>query len=185
MPFAPNSFDSPSEQLSGVSTGMSVSVPSRLHVPLERKAASPPFRLGTAAEAHCVSWPATAMTFAPPGRLPVTVPLGTGSPRMLSGMPKSFNTRLLHFPDAGSSIWLVEAILRSQAACPHKKYSKRSGIKRSLSAFCSNSGCCLFSAVNWNNVFIGIIWLPVSLYSSSFDMIFPICSGIPSVRVSR
>ena len=118
MPLAPRSLESARVRLSSVRMGSSSSQPSRLQVPQDKKAA-PGCGAGSAATAHWVSCPAAAMTLAPLYS-PNTVPLGTIGANRLSGTEKASNTVLLQHPVRASSIWLVEAMVVSQARTPHR-----------------------------------------------------------------
>ena len=142
--------------LFSVSTGASSSHPSRLHVPQERNAVSRAC-VGNAATAHWVSWPATATTFAPFSSAPTTVPLGTDSANILSGIRYAASTSLSHAPVRASCIWLVEAIVLSHTCAPHSAWMNRSGINSSRFALRHTSGACSFTASSWNSVLMAMI----------------------------
>ena len=75
---------------------------------------------------------------------------------------------------------MVDALVTSLASSPLSQYESRSGTSAIRSATAARS-----SASSWKTVLIGIVWMPVTAYSSGAGTRACARATIPSVRASR
>ena len=170
VPQTPPSLVILSSHASGVNTASDSSTPSNDHVPLDRYAQSSPGVAGTAATAHAVSWPPGAMTGIPctaAGNVasaipPYVAPAGRTSGRICVGIPRRSRTSTAHVPVVISSIWLVLAIVYSDASTPVKRPWRKSGMKSNFAVAASCSAWFSARLASWKRVLIGIVWMPVT-----------------------
>ena len=146
----------------------SSSRPSSHHVPLERIAACSS-RTGAATNAEAVSWRrprnrrVDARGGAAAGRAPC--PARPASRNGAAGSPSRSTSPRAQVPVRASSRPVVDASVASFASSPESQSASRSGTSAIRSAAASAAEPS--SASSWKTVLIGIVWMPVTVYSSA------------------